>query len=150
MVPSSVISEIRIVQNLGVSTSSTKRACSSLTVLGMRLGALSKDGNDRCVWLWCFLVGDNRDVPDQVVSNGVAYWLLTSLYVGGGLILANPSSTPARRHQLNSNITRTEHIHPSVFMLCRCYVDAMFMIIGKDSVLSWKKFTVNLVNQCQN
>ena len=47
---------------------------------------------------------------------------------GKGLPLANPSSTPARGHQQSSNITRTEHVHRSVFMLCSCYVYAMFMI----------------------
>ena len=57
----------------------------------------------------------------------------TSLYSGESLPPANPSSTPACRYQRNSYIVQTEHVHPSVFMLCRYYVHAMFMIIGKDS-----------------
>ena len=47
---------------------------------------------------------------------------------GGGLSPANPSSTTARGHQQSSNITLTEHVHRPVFMLCSCYVYAMFMI----------------------
>ena len=39
----------------------------------------------------------------------------------------NPFSIPSRRQLQNSYITRTEHIHPSVFMLCSCYVHDMFM-----------------------
>ena len=52
---------------------------------------------------------------------------------GEGLPPVNPCHIPARRQQRNAYITRTEHVHPSVFMLCRYYVHAMFMIIGKDS-----------------
>ena len=50
---------------------------------------------------------------------------------GEGLPPVNPCPIPARRQQRNAYITRTEHVHPSVFMLCSYYVHAMFMIQGK-------------------
>ena len=70
-----------------------------------------------------------RDVG-RAVDFGVAYDQGTnrvlvdtsSPYTEESLLPVNPSSTPARGHQPNSYITRTEHIHASVFMLCRCYV----------------------------
>ena len=42
------------------------------------------------------------------------------------------SSIPTPDHDNNSDTILTQQVHSLMYMLCSCYVDGMFVSIGKD------------------